>query len=166
MPLPGIVFLNRFTFTLSPAALMSVSPQVMSSSSASWMKMYWACMCAHIIISIPCFRYRGCVHVTYLWLYHHSSLGPHIKQKLVYIHCILLLNPLQHAIQQDEGACPTYTSTAVHQQGVAITFVVSLLYSTDESNERSGKLGHSMIRPGGKMIVGHLQWFSIRILNL
>ena len=45
MPFPGMVFLNRFTLTVRPVARMSVSPQVMSSSSASWMKMYWGCMC-------------------------------------------------------------------------------------------------------------------------
>ena len=87
-------------------------------------------------------------------------------QEFIHIDCVLSLHSLQHAIQQDEGACPTHTSTAVHQQGVAIILVVSLLYSTDEGNEGSGKLGHSMIRPGGKVIVGHLQWFRIGILNL
>ena len=87
-------------------------------------------------------------------------------QKLVHIDCVLSLHSLQHAIQQDEGACPTHTSTAVYQQGVAIILVVPLLYSTDEGNERSGKLGHSMIRPGSEVILGHLQWFCIRILNL
>ena len=45
MTFPGMVFLKRFTLTLRPVAGMSVSPQVMSSSSASWMKIYWGCMC-------------------------------------------------------------------------------------------------------------------------
>ena len=99
-------------------------------------------------------------------MHHEGPLGSHIKQKLIYIHCILLLHPLQHAVQEDERACATYTSTAVHQQGVAIILVVTLLYSTDECSEGSCKLGHSMIRPGGEVILSHLQWFSIRILNL
>ena len=104
--------------------------------------------------------------VTYLCLHHQNPFGSHVMQEFVHIHRVLSLHPLEHAIQEDEGACPAHTSTAVYQQGVAIIFVVSLLYSTDESSERSGKLGHSMIRPGGEVILGHLQWFSIRILNL
>ena len=154
MPFPGMVFFNRFTLTLRPAAGMSVSPQVMSSSSASWMKMYWGCMCGHI--TSPSHRPRGCACVTYQWLYHESPFGPHVAQELIHIHCVLLFDPLQHAIKQNEGARPSHTSTAVYQQG-AIVLVVSLLYSTNESNEGSGKLGHSMIRPGGEVILGHLQ---------
>ena len=55
------------------------------------------------------------VNIAYQCLYHHEPLGPHVTQKLVHVDRVLHLHPLQHAVQQDEGACPTHTSTAVYQ---------------------------------------------------
>ena len=77
-------------------------------------------------------------------------------QKLVHIDCVLSLHSLQHAIQQDEGACPTHTSTAVYQHGRTI-LLVALPHSTNEGNEGSGKLGHSVVGPAKEVIVSHIK---------
>ena len=77
-----------------------------------------------------------------------------------------LLNPhpLQHVVQGDEGACPAHPSTAVHQQvGVADVWMgLSDLF--DEVDEGCGIAGHSMVRPGQVVVLGHLQrgcvWLS------
>ena len=77
-------------------------------------------------------------------------------QKLVHIDCALSLHSLQHAIQQDEGTRPTHTSTAVHQHGRTI-LLVALPHSTNEGNEGSGKLWHSVVGPAKEVIVSHIK---------
>ena len=98
---------------------------------------------------------------TYQGLHHEYTLGPHVTQELIHIDCVLSLHPLQHAIQQDEGSCPTHTSTAVYQHGRTI-LLVALPHTTNEGNEGGGKLGHSVIRPAKEVIVSHIQGRCVR----
>ena len=43
MPLPGMILDSRWILTFRAGAAMSVSPHVISSQRASWMKTYWGC---------------------------------------------------------------------------------------------------------------------------
>ncbi len=93
----------------------------------------------------------------YQSLDHEHSLGPHIAEELVDVNRVLHLQPLQHAVQEDEGPGPTHTRTAVDQEGEAIVLVVPSLDAPDEGDERGGKLGHSVVRPGGEVVVHNPQ---------
>ena len=98
---------------------------------------------------------------TYQGLHHENTLGPHATQERIHIDCVLSLHSLQHAIQQDEGARPTHTSTAVYQHGRTI-LLVALPHSTNEGNEGGGKLGHSVVRPAKEVIVSHIKGRCVR----
>ena len=102
---------------------------------------------------------------THQGLHHEHTLGPHLLHKGIHVHRRLLVDPLQHGVQGDERTGATHTSTAVDQER-ALVLVVTALGLTDERDERGGKLGHSMIRPGGEVIVGHPQGLGTGILSL
>ena len=103
---------------------------------------------------------------SYQGLNHQYTLRPHVVQELVHIDRVLSLYPLQHAVQQDEGARPPHTGAAVDQQREAVVFVVSPLHTADERDEGGGKLGHSVVRPGGEVILCHTQGLGIRFISL
>ena len=84
----------------------------------------------------------------YYSLNHENPLLPQVGKKLVNVDCVLSLDPLQHGVQCDEGACPTNTSTAVHQEGVLSVVRVCLPHSLDEIDHGNGIGRYSMIRPG------------------
>ena len=98
----------------------------------------------------------------YQRLHHQNTLGPQVVQKLVHVDRVLHLHPLQHAVQQDEGARPAHTSTAVYQHGWTI-FIVDLPHTADEGYEGGGKLWHPVVRPAEEVVVGHRKrrdiWF-------
>ena len=87
-------------------------------------------------------------------------------QEFVHVNRVLSLYPLQHAVQQDEGARPTHPGAAVDQQREAAIFVVFPLHTADECDEGGGKLGHSMVGPGGEVVLCHTQWLGIRFIIL
>ena len=72
----------------------------------------------------------------------------------LHIDCLLGLDSLQHAVQQDEGPSATNTCTAVHQQWDTFIFVVGFLDPPDEGNEGGGKLWHSVVWPGREVVLG------------
>ena len=55
----------------------------------------------------------------------------------------------------------THSCTVVDQQSDTVIFVVGLLDYHDEGDEGGGKLGHSMVWPGGEVILCHRQRFLI-----
>ena len=91
---------------------------------------------------------------TYQGLHHEDSFCPHVTQELVHVDRVLHLHPLQHAIQQDEGARPAHTRTAVYQHGRAV-FAVVLPHTADEGDEGGSKLRHPVVRPAEEVVVGH-----------
>ncbi len=90
----------------------------------------------------------------YQSLDHEHSLGPHVTEELVHVDRALLLHPLQHAVQENEGAGPTHPRTAVDQHWRAI-LDVCLTNATDKGNERGGKLGYTVVGPAQEVIVGY-----------
>ena len=91
----------------------------------------------------------------YQCLDHEHSLLPEAHQELIHIDCLLCLDPLQHGVQEDEGASATHPCTAVDQKGNPLLFVVGLLHSPDEGDEGGGKLGYTVVWPGGEVVLGH-----------
>ena len=93
--------------------------------------------------------------IMYQCLDHEYSLPPETHEELVHVDSLLGLDPLQHGVQEDEGASAAHPRTAVHQKRNALVFVVGLLNSPDEGDEGGGKLGHPMVRPGGEVVLRH-----------
>ena len=83
-----------------------------------------------------------------------DPLLPHFRQALVDVHAALGGNLLQHGVQEDEGPGPAHPCTAVDQHGGLRAVVLS--QTTDEGDECSGKLGHSVIWPAEELEVLHL----------
>ena len=91
----------------------------------------------------------------YLCLDHLHTLSPHVPDVAVDTHNSLSLHLLHDSVQEDEGPSTTHSSTAVDQEGNAFVLVVGLLHSPDEGDEGGGKLGDSVVRPGGEVVLGH-----------
>ena len=100
--------------------------------------------------------------LTYQSLDHEHALGPHVAQELVHVDRVLSLHPLQHAVQQDEGACPAHPGTAVDQHGGTI-LVVFLPHTANEADEGGGKLGNAVIWPAQEVVVHYAQRGDIRL---
>lgn len=49
--------------------------------------------------------------VLILCLYHVVPLGAHERHMTVNVHCLLMLDALQHSVNDDEAACAAHTST-------------------------------------------------------
>ena len=113
-----------------------------------------------------CYRLAYLTLNTYWSLHHQHSLFPQVAHKLVNVDGVLLLDPLQHVVQGDEGACPAHPSTAVHQQQVLSGVRVSLPHSLDEVDHGDGIGGHPMIRPGHVVVLGHLQGRCVWLTTL
>ena len=105
-------------------------------------------------------------HYTHHCLYHEHPLLPEVTDKLINVEGVLLLHPLQHGVQCDEGACPAHTSTAVHQEEVLLVVRMCLPHSLDEVDHGDGIGGHSMIRPGQVMEQGHFKGWRVWLLRL
>ena len=84
----------------------------------------------------------------------------------MYVEAVLCLDPLQHGVQRDEGACPAHTSAAVHQQQVLHIVGVTLPHSLDEVDHGDGIGGHSMVRPRQVVEQRHLKWGTLRLIRL
>ena len=56
---------------------------------------------------------------------------------------------------------PTPALQWTNQQRDTVVFVVGLLHSPDEGDEGGSKLGHSVVWPGGEVILCHCQRFLI-----
>ena len=142
------------------AAAISVSPHVISSSRALWMKMYWDCRWRT-------FSYEGLAkQCTYHSLYHEDSLFSQFTDILVNIDGLLCLDPLQHVVQGDEGASPAHTSTTVHQQQILPGVGVCLSHALDEVDHGDGINRYSMIRPRQDNDTGSLQGVECLVLPL
>ncbi len=70
--------------------------------------------------------------VSYQCLHHENSPLSHVSYKLIHIHCLISLDPLEHGVQCDEGACTPHPCTAVDKQGPSQVLVVTFLNSPDE----------------------------------
>ena len=79
---------------------------------------------------------------------------------------VLCLYPLHHGVQCDEGACPAHTSTAVHQESVLPGVRMGLPHSLDEVDQGEGIGGHSMVRPGQVVELGHFKGWSVWLSSL
>ena len=93
--------------------------------------------------------------LSYQCLDHENPLLTETHQELIHVDCLLCLDPLQHGVQEGEGTSTTHSCTAVDQQRDTVVFVVGLLHSPDEGDEGGGKLGHSVVWPGGEVILCH-----------
>ena len=102
----------------------------------------------------------------YQSLHHEHPLLPEAHEELVHIDRSLGLDPLQHGVQQDEGAGAAHARTAVHQQRNFLVLVVCLLHSPDEGDEGGGKPGHTVVWPGGEVVLGHRQRLSLWLSSL
>ena len=60
----------------------------------------------------------------------------------------------------------THSCTSVDQQRDTVIFVVGLLHYPDEGDEGGGKLGNSVVWPGGEVILCHRQRFLIWVGGL
>ena len=83
----------------------------------------------------------------YLGLNHEDSLSSELLEELKNVEILFHLHSLQHAVQDNEGSCPTHPSTAVDQQGAAIRVRVNRANSFDEIDKNDSILRHTMIRP-------------------
>ena len=113
-------------------------------------------LCLHIIdIAIQGRKYHLKFLILYQCLDHEHPLLAETNEELIHVDRLLCLDPLQHGVQEDEGASATHPRTAVHQEGNALVFVVGLLYSLDEGDEGGGKPGHTMVWPRGEVVLCH-----------
>ena len=104
--------------------------------------------------------------ITYWCLYHQDPLLPESGDKFINVEVILSLDPLQHGVQRDEGACPAHTSAAVHQQQVLPVVRMRLPHSLDEVDHGDGIGGHSVVRPGQVVEQCHLKGGTLRLIRL
>ena len=93
----------------------------------------------------------------YLSLNHEDSLSSELLEELKNVEILFHLHSLQHAVQDNEGSCPTHSSTAVDQQGAAIRVRVNCVNSFDEIDENDSILRHTMIRPASEMKLSQFQ---------
>ncbi len=102
---------------------------------------------------------------TYHCLHHQHSLLPQVSDKLIDVDRLLHLDPLQHGIQCDEGACPAHSSTAVHQQNPLLGIGMGLSYFPDELDHGESIGGHSMVRPGKVVELSHFKRWILPLFN-
>ena len=81
-------------------------------------------------------------------LHHSHSFGPQIHHKLKDVYILLSLDSLHHAIQDNEGASPADSSTAVDQERILVGGRMDFIHLLDEVDKRHGISGYSMVRPG------------------
>ena len=89
-------------------------------------------------------------------LHHEVALLPHVRQEAVHVDVLHLHHPLQHAVQDDEGARAPHPRAAVHHHGGAVLVVV-LADALDEGDERGGKLWHAVVGPAQEQEVSDYQ---------
>ena len=104
--------------------------------------------------------------LTYRCLHHQHPLFPQVADKLKDVDGVLCLYPLHHGVQCDEGACPTHTSTAVHQEEVLPAVRMCLPHSLDEVDHGDGIVWNTMVRPGQVVEQGDLKWWGVWLFTL
>ena len=91
----------------------------------------------------------------YQCLDHENSPLTKVCKTLIYIERAILSQFLQQYVQQNEGTRSTHSSTAVDQERYSTFLAVGLLDLPDEGDEGSGKFWHSMVWPGGEVVLDH-----------
>ena len=90
-------------------------------------------------------------------LHHSHSFGPQIHHELKDVYILLSLDSLHHAIQDNEGASPADSSTAVDQERILVGGRMDFIHLLDEVNKRHGISRYSMVRPGQIVKLRHFQ---------
>ena len=103
---------------------------------------------------------------THQSLNHQHPPPAQARQELIHVDRLLSLDPLQHGVQEHEGPGPTDPCTAVDQERHSVLLVVGLLDPADEGDEGSGKLGDSVIGPGGEVVLSQCQRLLVRCCSL
>ena len=105
-----------------------------------------------------------CVHSSHPCLHHEDTPPSHVLHKLIDVDGLLPhLDTLHHGIQCYEGSCTPHPRTAVDQEGNPLALVLDLLYPPHKAEDGGGKLGNSMVWPGGVVEVSYLTRFCIRL---
>ena len=103
--------------------------------------------------------------VLVLSLNHVVSLGSETSHVTIHIHRLLVLHPLQHAVDHYEGTGPAHPRAAVGDHGSTVRGVETV-DAADELEEGGAVLGHSMIRPGCELELLHLSSISVAHLKI
>ena len=103
---------------------------------------------------------------THQSLNHQHPPPAQTRQELIHVDRLLSLDPLQHGVQEHEGPGPSHPCTAVDQERHSVLLVVGLLDPADEGDERRGKLGDSVIGPGGEVVLSQCQRLLVRCCSL
>ena len=85
-----------------------------------------------------------------LSLDHVVPLSPETGHMAVHIHRLLVLHPLQHGVDDDEGPGAADPRAAVGDHGAAVRGV-ELVDPPDELEERGAVLRDPVVRPGGEL---------------
>ena len=102
---------------------------------------------------------RSCKEVStlYLSLNHEDSLSSQLFEKLKDVKIFFSLHSLQHAVQDNEGSCPPYSSTAVDQQGAGIRVRMSCTHTFDKIDKNNSILRYTMVRPASEVKLSHFK---------
>ena len=109
---------------------------------------------SYLMHSLLLHVHNSCI---YQCLDHENSPPAKVCKTLIDIERAILSQSLQQYVQQNEGACSTHSSTAVDQERHSTLLAVGLLDPPDEGDEGSGIFWHSMIWPGGEVVLDHCQ---------
>ena len=93
--------------------------------------------------------------VLILSLDHVVPLSPQTGDVAVHVHRLLVLHPLQHGVDDDEGPGAADPRAAVGDDGPAVR-AVELVDPPDELKERRAVLRHPVVRPGRELELLHL----------
>ena len=98
-----------------------------------------------------------------LSLDHVVPLGPETGHVAVHVHCLLVLHPLQHGVDDDEGPGAADPGAAVGDDRPAVRGV-ELVDPPDELEEGGAVLGDPVVRPGRELELLHLP--PVRVAHL
>ena len=101
--------------------------------------------------------------VLVLSLDHVVPLGPQTSDMTVHVHRLLVLHPLQHAVDDDEGPGPADPRAAVGHDGAAVRGVEHV-DAADELEEGGAVFRHSVVWPGRELELLHLS--PVRVTHL
>ena len=90
-------------------------------------------------------------------LYKEDSLLPDVSDTVIDVDHTILFHSIQYGVQDNEGPCSPYTSTAVDQEGLGVTQRMSIADSTSEIDKGHSIRGYSVIRPGGVVELSHFK---------
>ena len=90
-----------------------------------------------------------------------DRLSSELFEKLEDVDTFFHLNSLQHAVQDNEGPCPTHPSTAVDQQRARVRVRMGCTYTLDKVDKNNSILRYSMVRPTSKVKLSYFKWRTV-----